>query len=62
MNYYQLFHVLGCHGKAHVMHILTSGGRDRQGGAVIVMVLQGERECNTSDIGKIMTYLSNIPE
>lgn len=52
----------GCHGTAHVIHCLSPGGRDRQGGAIIVMVLQGERECNPPDIGKIMTYLSNIPE
>ena len=52
----------GCHGTTHVMHYLSTGGRDRQGGAVIIMVPQGERECNPPDIGKIMTYLSNIPE
>ena len=52
----------GCHSIAHVMHCLSSGGRDRQGGAVIIMAPQGEKECNPPDIGKIMTYLSNIPE
>ena len=45
-----------------MMYYLLPGGRDRQGGAVIIIALQGDTECNPPDIGKIMTYLSNIPE
>ena len=42
--------------------VSTTGGRDRRGGAIIIIELDDKYELNALELGKCLLYLSTIPE
>ena len=42
--------------------ILAIGGRDKNGGAIIILQGSPQQEYKTLDVGKVLAYLSRIPQ